>query len=615
MSRNDILLFLVLPYLLYLLMFIGPILAAKISPELAGFDRTWITKTRSEIIWFFLLPLIALVVDAIIRSLSKQLGIPLTRTILYESSLHTNAIFFIAVILLTAFIAPVVEEIFWRGYVQDRLGRVLGPRIALFTQAIAFATLHFRPVGGFVSVFAYGLIAGLWRYRRKSLLPIIIAHIIINSPYCARLWYNRAELAKINVKTDYVSQFKEISRPADYDPNDNAAGYYEKAFELSIDQPEQLTDLKAWPEDLPNDKQVLLEDWVSTNGDALEQLKQGAQKPYYWLEHKGSSMWDVIIPSLAQARSLAYAICSRAKLNAVQGDFRVAFSDLLVCYRFGKHFTGPKTLVDQLVGIGIRELTLQSGFQILDKVKPTPDLLKDFQLQLESFSDRQSYVIDFTAEKLLVYDNIQRIFTDDGKGDGYIPKVTADVMNEPPPYLRLLSHGDITGKQKSGWEKLQRRKTTELADEIYEYFSGVVHKTPWQLYNDGKAIEKVIEEMTKDNPFLRMFMPAVGRVMEISFRGKIRTEALITTLALLRYEAEKDQLPENLDQLVATGYLKKLPVDPFSGRILIYKRIDDDFTLYSFGADFDDDGGVRSKWGEGEQGGDQVFWPVSRKQK
>jgi hypothetical protein len=45
---------------------------------------------------------------------------------------------------------------------------------------------------------------------------------------------------------------------------------------------------------------------------------------------------------------------------------------------------------------------------------------------------------------------------------------------------------------------------------------------------------------------------------------------------------------------------------------LIYRCIGDDFTLYSLGADFKDDGGTPSKWGEGEQGGDQVFWPVER---
>ncbi|MHC4747260.1 MAG: hypothetical protein ACYS18_08085 [Planctomycetota bacterium] len=31
------------------------------------------------------------------------------------------------------------------------------------------------------------------------------------------------------------------------------------------------------------------------------------------------------------------------------------------------------------------------------------------------------------------------------------------------------------------------------------------------------------------------------------------------------------------------------------------------------GADFDDDGGVRSRWGEERDGGDQVFWPVNER--
>ena len=42
----------------------------------------------------------------------------------------------------------------------------------------------------------------------------------------------------------------------------------------------------------------------------------------------------------------------------------------------------------------------------------------------------------------------------------------------------------------------------------------------------------------------------------------------------------------------------------------MYKRTDESFVLYSFGSDFDDDGGKPSKWGHGDEGGDQVFWPV-----
>jgi hypothetical protein len=120
--------------------------------------------------------------------------------------------------------------------------------------------------------------------------------------------------------------------------------------------------------------------------------------------------------------------------------------------------------------------------------------------------------------------------------------------------------------------------------------------------------------MTKENFLVNMLTPAFARVLEVSSRGKAETDALITTVAILRYKADNGKLPADLQELVSANYLKDLPIDPFGPGSLTYKRIDDDFKLYSFGLDFDDDGGVGYRWGYGEEGGDQVFWPVSRKQ-
>jgi hypothetical protein len=55
-------------------------------------------------------------------------------------------------------------------------------------------------------------------------------------------------------------------------------------------------------------------------------------------------------------------------------------------------------------------------------------------------------------------------------------------------------------------------------------------------------------------------------------------------------------------------------MDPYSDGPLVYRRQGGDFILYSFGADFDDDGGVHSRWGDSHQGGDQVFWPVQKQE-
>lgn len=189
-SKNDLLLFLILPFLQCFLMLICPILVAKVSPKLSAFDTPWIEKSDAEFICFILFLLVALASRSIIIFLTKQIGLPFTQQIMFGSSIGTNVIFLIAITFIVTLIVPIAEEIFWRGYAQARLEMAFGSEIALFAQAVAYAGLHLRPVGGFVTVFAYGLIFGLWRQKRKTLLPVIILHIILNSTSFASRWYH-----------------------------------------------------------------------------------------------------------------------------------------------------------------------------------------------------------------------------------------------------------------------------------------------------------------------------------------------------------------------------------------------------------------------------------------
>jgi hypothetical protein len=416
---------------------------------------------------------------------------------------------------------------------------------------------------------------------------------------------------KINVKVDYVAKLNELAkagRPEEL----NAAPYYKKAFELFVKQPDQLRKInrKIWPTDLSARQRKILQTWVRQNAQALKHLKKGTQKPHHWNKYHGNSMAGIVWPQLQQAKMLAIALCSRAKLEAVKGDYNDALSDVLACYRFGTHFTGTKTLIQQLVGIAIRALAVDTGFQILDKQKSAANVLEDLQEQLQMTSSQQECVFDFTVEKLSTYDIIQRIFTDDDKGGGRIPHPsTGEKENWPEALKQLLPH--LNKEQIKRLQELDRRETSDLTNKLYQYFGEVAQSTPWQLHSQGKDVKKAVEEMTKENPLFQVhtFMPTVGRVVELSCRTEIATQALISTIAILRYKADNGQLPENLEQLVSTGYLKNLPMDPYSDKPLVYRRKKDNFTLYSLGADFDDDGGAPSKWGEGKKGGDQVFWP------
>ncbi len=77
-----------------------------------------------------------------------------------------------------------------------------------------------------------------------------------------------------------------------------------------------------------------------------------------------------------------------------------------------------------------------------------------------------------------------------------------------------------------------------------------------------------------------------------SVRCRARLRLLECEVALRGYRLEKGGLPERLEELVP-DYLPELPLDPFSGRPLVYRKTRDGYLLYSLGADRIDGGGVR----------------------
>ncbi len=73
-----------------------------------------------------------------------------------------------------------------------------------------------------------------------------------------------------------------------------------------------------------------------------------------------------------------------------------------------------------------------------------------------------------------------------------------------------------------------------------------------------------------------------------------RERLLATELALRWYQSEQGHPPANLEALV-TAYLGGVPLDPFSGRPLLYRdQAGTNWLLYSVGPDGVDDGAKRS---------------------
>jgi len=370
-------------------------------------------------------------------------------------------------------------------------------------------------------------------------------------------------------KINYVTELNKLGiagRPE----SDNAAPYYEKSIEFYLERPGALEQSKWWrPKELPAQEQALLRKWVQDNNRALEQLQLGSQKPYYWFKYTGqrlqADMSQLSTIRQLALRKLAWALEARALLQAEDGNITSALNDIATLYTIGAQMSeGPKPLVEKLVGIAVKALSIRAAFNILDQKMLDTGMTKNLEDKFKQLVTDYTEPFDIRGEKIFMQEQVET----DPKYQGF------------KPYLK----------------------------STLEYYDTMAAKTSWQLHNEQT------QSVTKDNPLIEGLGSSIANVIELESRIRADEQALITTIAILRYNANSDGYPNALSQLVSAGYIKELPNDPFSDKPLVYKRTIQGFTLYSFGEDYDDDGGLHSKWGSGEEGGDQVFWPLEQSQ-
>jgi len=108
----------------------------------------------------------------------SQLGIE-PEGVKQAMEIATDPAQFVASLLLLAGLAPLVEELVFRGLLYGWLEGRWGPRVAFIVSSLAFAAAHVEPAH-IVLVLPLGVLFGWLRQRSNSLLPSLAAHVVNN---------------------------------------------------------------------------------------------------------------------------------------------------------------------------------------------------------------------------------------------------------------------------------------------------------------------------------------------------------------------------------------------------------------------------------------------------
>ena len=388
--------------------------------------------------------------------------------------------------------------------------------------------------------------------------------------------------------------------------------------------------------DLPDDAGGPLSDieqeyigaWLRQNDAAWREFAAGTAKSYCYRPYIGDpngrkeSLVSVLLPPMSPLRDLSRLGMWRCRIERQQGRIQEGIEDCIALARAGSHWQGKGTLVEQLVGLAICSMGRDETLRLVETQKLSASDLQKLQSRLSQIYPNGYPLLNMEGEKLFFMDIVQRSFTDGGPGGGHLI---------PGQWEEITELSDFSGYRADrryfapfstalSMAHAGRDETIAKANELYDLQTRMAKMTPYQRNaGDLKMPDEMLFTMPKYKYFLiQVLMPASSRVSELMYRGKMQHESTLAALALKRWRLEKDAYPQTLDELTAGGFLKELPLDPYSDKPLVYRRTDDSFILYSVGPNFKDDKGEiamdhgrPARWGTA-QAGDIVLWPLSR---
>src|SRR5215831_13902026 len=143
--------------------------------EYIHFFRTRTFSTRSLIILGATSALSVLLISAFLPSSGQT---PLEKLLTSRSAVLMFAVFGVAV-------APLLEEVIFRGFLFQVLWEIGGSRVAILVTAALFALLHAGQLAGnwgsVVLIFVVGCVLSFVRYRSNSIIPSFIVHTSYNA--------------------------------------------------------------------------------------------------------------------------------------------------------------------------------------------------------------------------------------------------------------------------------------------------------------------------------------------------------------------------------------------------------------------------------------------------
>ena len=364
---------------------------------------------------------------------------------------------------------------------------------------------------------------------------------------------------------------------------ENGAPLWKAAEELYAFEGEDTKLLNEVYRSFVRDTPIAAEMWsalsrlIEKNRRVLDLIPDIARRPCFQYGDTGVKSWEKKIPDVLKTIRVARLWGLDAFLSAEKGDLRASLDRLRIGLRFAPKIAEESMLITYLIAVADAKAFLL----FLNKAVSGREVSAELLLPVLGDLDNRQ----INHWKALLRNSI--------RGERVL---LMDLGLPPSPAALQKAFGGKAWTERLYYWLLRPFLKRDISLNLPKYEE--LETKALSFYYQTRDFWKPYQDHLHGLPWYAIVSKNVLPEMEAAFMKVATLDALILTartgLACRVFKSRTGEYPENLEALVP-GLLAEVPVDPFTGKPLVFRREGKGFIVYSLGSNLKDDGG-RSTW-------------------
>jgi hypothetical protein len=314
---------------------------------------------------------------------------------------------------------------------------------------------------------------------------------------------------------------------------------------------------------------------------------------------------EPLLDDQMEARAVAALLQYDALRRAHAGDLGGALTSCRGVLNAGRSIGDEPTIISQVIRSAGVAVACSAAERVLAQGEAAPEDLAALQRAFEEEDRHPGLLISLRGERAAQYELYDAL----EKGEIKLEDMTEERPGMPP--------GE--GPSVVGWvaRDRYRSKLPHTLSMLTRRIEACRPPPPHEQIEVERQLKAEVEKLPREVLHLNKLLLAwLQRISEAQRRRHALVRSMAVTLAVERYRRHGDW-PQSLAQLTPE-LLKEVPLDPFDGRPLRYRRLADGVVIWSVGLDGKDNGGRLSDNGALDFEGKDVgfrLWDVRHRRR